>query len=108
MYCPDTALPAPMKTISMKKLCLALALLAFHYSTRAQETKTFTLDQCYTLARENYPLIKQRDLINKTRDYSVENAAKGYLPQLTLTGQATYQSDVVTFPQQFRALFILR
>jgi outer membrane protein TolC len=36
-------------------------------------------------------------LIEKTRDFTVENAAKGYFPQVTVAGQATYQSDVVAF-----------
>ncbi len=44
------------------------------------------------------PLIKQRDLIAKTKDYSVSNAAKGYLPVFSVNGQATYQSAVTTFP----------
>lgn len=57
-----------------------------------------TLDSCYELARQNYPLIRQRELIAKTGAYTVENAGKGYLPQLTFSGQATYQSDVVHFP----------
>ncbi|SFF03216.1 Outer membrane protein TolC [Chitinophaga sp. CF118] len=57
-----------------------------------------TLDKCYQLSAQNYPLIKQLSLISKSGAYSVENAAKGYLPQLTFSGQATYQSDVVHFP----------
>jgi outer membrane protein TolC len=57
-----------------------------------------TLQQCYELATKNYPLIKQRELINRSGAYSVENAGKGYLPQLSFSGQATYQSEVVHIP----------
>ena len=39
-----------------------------------------------------------RDLISKTKEYSVSNAAKGYLPAFSVNGQATYQSAVTTFP----------
>jgi len=67
-------------------------------STQALAQEPLTLDKCYELATKNYPLIKQRELINKSGAYSVENAAKGYLPQLSFSGQATYQSDVVHFP----------
>ena len=67
-------------------------------SVQAQPAKQIGIQKCYELARQNYPLIKQRDLINKTRDYSVSNAAKGYIPRLGLVGQATYQSDVVEIP----------
>ncbi|MVT08239.1 TolC family protein [Chitinophaga tropicalis] len=57
-----------------------------------------TLDNCYELARQNYPLIRQQELIAKTGAYNIENAGKGYLPQLAFSGQGTYQSDVVHFP----------
>jgi outer membrane protein TolC len=63
-----------------------------------QQPVQLSIIKAYQLARNNYPLIKQRDLITKTREYSVSNAAKGYLPALTINGQATYQSDVTNFP----------
>lgn len=66
----------------------------------AQQPEKLTIQNAYQLARKNYPLIKQRDLIAKTRDYSVSNAAKGYLPVFSVSGQATYQSAVTSFPFQ--------
>lgn len=63
---------------------------------RAQD-RPLTIREAYQLARKNYPMIRQRGLIEKTRDYSVANAAKGYLPQFTVQGQATYQSAVTEF-----------
>jgi outer membrane protein TolC len=67
----------------------------------AQAVEILTIENAYRLARKNYPLIKQRDLINKSKDYTVSNAAKGYLPMLSANGQATYQSDVTTLPFKF-------
>lgn len=64
----------------------------------AQQTKTLSIEEVYRMTRKNYPLVKQRDLITKTKDYSVSNAAKGYLPVFSVNGQATYQSAVTTFP----------
>lgn len=61
------------------------------------QTRLLTIRDAYQLARGNYPMIRQQGLIEKTRDYSVSNAAKGYLPQLTVQGQATYQSAVTEF-----------
>lgn len=61
------------------------------------QTRPLTIRDAYQLARRNYPMIRQQGLIEKTRDYSVSNAAKGYLPQLTVQGQATYQSAVTEF-----------
>ncbi len=57
-----------------------------------------TIEECYRKARENYPLIKQYGLIDKMKDYNLANAGKGYLPQITFSAQATYQSDVTEIP----------
>ena len=57
-----------------------------------------TLEQCYQWSRENYPLIKKQELIKKAEQYTTENALKGWLPQVNITAQATYQNDVTQFP----------
>ena len=57
-----------------------------------------TIDEVYQMARANYPLVKQKGLISKTKEYTVSNASKGYLPAFSINGQATYQSDVISFP----------
>ena len=64
-----------------------------------------SLEQCQMLARENYPAIKQYGLIEQVTDYSIENAAKAYLPQVVFSAQATYQSDVASFPDQMTAMY---
>ncbi|MFA5781977.1 MAG: TolC family protein [Bacteroidales bacterium] len=72
--------------------------LLFPISAFSQNTDTLTLDFCQQKAIENYPLIKQKDLINKTSELKLFNITKTYLPQLSLNGQATYQSDVTEIP----------
>ncbi|MEP6927462.1 MAG: TolC family protein [Ginsengibacter sp.] len=74
--------------------CISFALL----TVNAQILKTLTLEECYRLARQNYPLVKQKKLIEKNKEYSIENASKGYLPQFSINAQATYQSDVTEIP----------
>jgi outer membrane protein TolC len=64
-------------------------------ATPAQE---LTLDEAYTLAEKNYPQVKQRDLLRKSGAWSLENIATGALPQLTIAGQASYQSEVTELP----------
>lgn len=54
------------------------------------------LEQAYQLARANYPLIKQKDLISKTAFLTIENINTAYLPQFSVNGQASYQSDVTS------------
>ena len=79
----------------IKAIGYSLVAITGIYGVSAQ---TLTLDQCYTLARARYPVVKQLALIEKTRDYTVSNAAKGTLPQLGVGGQATYQSAVTGLP----------
>lgn len=65
-----------------------------------------TLDECYTRTRDNYPLIKQKDYIARSKDYTVSNIWNGYFPQITISGQATYQSDVTSLPISLPGLTI--
>ena len=64
-----------------------------------------TLEECQRAAEQNYPLIRQYDLIEKTINLTVANIGKGWLPQVSASAQATYQSDVVAFPDQFKQLY---
>ena len=57
-----------------------------------------TIDQCMTMARENYPQIRQLNLIDEAARYDVASITKSWLPHLTISGKATYQSDVVEMP----------
>jgi outer membrane protein TolC len=53
-----------------------------------------TLDDCYIRARENYPNLKQAEIRKDISGLNKENNNTNYLPQVSLNGQATYQSDV--------------
>lgn len=69
-------------------------LLISNCTVSAQEK--LTLQEAYDLAQKNYPLIKQRELVKQTTGLTIDNLNKGYLPQFSLGGQATYQSEVTT------------
>jgi hypothetical protein len=56
--------------------------------------QTITIEECYEMAESNYPLGKQKELIEKSKKINVSNATINYLPQINLVGQATMQSDV--------------
>ena len=64
-----------------------------------------TLEECQQAAERNYPLIRQYGLIEKTTELTVANIQKGWLPQVSASAQATYQSDVVAFPEQMQAVY---
>ena len=85
----------------MKSILYFTVLSAFFSQPiRSQEIQTLTIENCYALASEHYPLAKQRELILKSRDYNIENISKGYLPQVNIVGQASYQSEVTQVPIQ--------
>ncbi|CAN5455017.1 TolC family protein [soil metagenome] len=75
-----------------------ICLLCCYAFVAVSFTQTITLPQCYLLAKQNYPLAKRQDLILKSKYYVLDNNAKGFLPQVTINGQATYQSDVTQVP----------
>ena len=67
-------------------------------------TMAQTLEECQQAAERNYPLIRQYDLIRKTTQLTVANIQKGWLPQVSASAQATYQSDVVSWPSEMKIL----
>ena len=64
-----------------------------------------SLEECQQAAERNYPLIRQYDLIAKTTDLTVRNIGNGWLPQVSASAQATYQSDVTAFPESMQQLY---
>ena len=79
----------------MRKLSLIFVVLSI---ANVLNSQTLTLDDCRTKAREHYPLIKQFGLIDQSVQYNLNNANKAYLPQLSLSARATYQSEVTKLP----------
>ena len=64
-----------------------------------------TLEECQQAAEKNYPVIKQYGLIAQTTELAVKNIQKGWLPQITASAQATYQSDVVSWPENMQRMY---
>ena len=81
----------------MRYLLLFLPIVGF-----AQQA--LTLEDCYRLARDHYPTVQKLDLITRSEDYTLANANKAYLPQISITGQATYQSETIDFSESIGRL----
>lgn len=77
----------------MRKLFYFLSLISLQAAGQ-----TYTLPQVQELAKTNYPAVKQKDLVKQTAAINIENLQKGFLPQVNISGQATYQSDVTKVP----------
>lgn len=57
-----------------------------------------SLDDCYQLIDKNYPLVKQKQLLEKQNTIDSDVITNKSLPQLSIDAQATYQSEVTNVP----------
>ena len=62
-------------------LVFMLWLTAINF-TKAQSA--LTLEECYRLAKENYPAVKKMELVARSADYTIKNA-KETLKKGTIT-----------------------
>lgn len=53
-------------------------------------SQTMTLEECQQSARENFPMIKQLSLLDKSLEFNISNANKAYLPQVSITAIEGY------------------
>lgn len=83
----------------MKLLFLFLLLAVPAARLNAQ-----SLDECQRLAREHYPVVRQYDLIARTEQYDLSNAARAWIPQIALSAQATWQTDVAKYPDALSSM----
>ena len=81
----------------MKKFILGLTMLPMLVLGQ-------TLEECQQAAEKNYPLIQRYGLIEKTTQLTVANIQKGWLPQVSASAQATYQSDVMAWPDGMKTM----
>jgi outer membrane protein TolC len=71
-------------------------MITLSWSVFAQQI--ITINECYTLVETNYPLVKQRLLLEQQNQLDSEVISNSKLPQFNLEAQATYQSDVIEIP----------
>ena len=72
---------------------LAIPLLALIPLTA--HAQPLSLDSCRLLAHDNYPAIAQYDLISQSRDLSLADAARQWLPNLSLSASAAVFTDIL-------------
>jgi len=87
--------------IDMKlKILITIHLLVFASMANAQ----ISLSECQQKARDNYPMVKQFGIIEQTAQYNISNANKAYLPQVSISAKASYQSDVTQIPESLEQI----
>ena len=73
-------------------VCFSGILLSLQ--SQAQNKEEYTLEQLQALAKENYPLLKQKQMYTDIGNNKAKQVGTNFLPQVNVTGQATYQSEV--------------
>lgn len=79
----------------MKQFVTILFAIALSLTAYPQ----ISIEECVAKAQENYPLIKQYDLLAATKTIDLSDINKSWLPQIGLYGQVTAQNIVPTFPK---------
>ncbi|MFH4965407.1 TolC family protein [Gaetbulibacter sp. M235] len=79
----------------MKKVMVFFILIIAFSGYSQQQLSLF---DCYKLVNKNYPIVKQKALLEKQNAIDSEVITNKTLPQLSLDAQATYQSDVTHVP----------
>lgn len=87
-----------MKRISTFLMCLALPILG--------QAQSLTWEECLKLARDNYPAIHQYGMVEHMRSYTVSNAAKGWLPQVSVQAGANAFTDIIDATEQMKQMGI--
>ena len=83
----------------MKRILISLALLSTVFISHA-----LTLAEARNLAMEKYPLVHEYNLIALSEQYTVDNAAKAWLPQVGVGTNASWQSAVAAYPDVLKEM----
>lgn len=81
-----------------------LRIFIFALSSACMSVFGQTLEECWQAAEQNYPLIEQYGLIDRTTELTMANIRKGWLPEVSANAQATYQSDVTSWPEEMTTM----
>ena len=73
-------------------------LVFFLLILQSNAQQQITLEACYQLVSENYPLVKQRALLDNKNALELDALDTAKLPQLNFNAEAWYQSDVTQIP----------
>ncbi len=73
---------------------------------QATDTAALTLEDCLLRGRDNYPAVRQYALTEKSREYSLANASKAWLPQVSVTAGGYAFTDPIKTDGQIQRMGI--
>lgn len=100
--CRKHAIFAPSKT--QKNMLMLKQILLMLGVSLTMAASAESLEECQQLAEQNYPLVLRYDLIRQTEQYTLSNIARSWLPQISMSAQATYQSAMTELPDALKGV----
>ena len=89
----------PYIVYNLLKISVVLCFFGyFQVGAFCQTDSILTLSYCQSEAILNYPSVKDKELLKKASEFRLQGIETNLLPQMSLNGQATYQSDVINLP----------
>lgn len=87
---PHLPLPRYRRTTRRTTRTVIRALLPMLLFVPTPGNSQLTIEHCQGRARANHPMVVQYGLIDKSTEYTIANANKAYLPQVSITGLGAY------------------
>jgi outer membrane protein TolC len=84
-----------MQLMRIKTAVVFMALSIYAFTVCADSLDIYT---CFKSAELLSPLKKQEAMIATLQELNLRNISTSYFPEFTISGKATYQSDVITIP----------
>lgn len=63
---------------------IIILIIIIFFTNSIKINAQLTLDSCQQKAKRNYPLVASYNILEQSKDYSLSNAKKNYLPQLSI------------------------
>ena len=63
-----------------------------------------SLNEARSMARDNFPAIRQYRMIEQSRDFTLDNVAKGWLPQVSISAGAYGFTDILKSDQRMEQM----
>ncbi|WP_231932302.1 MULTISPECIES: TolC family protein [Butyricimonas] len=83
-----------------KRVFAFFCVIMLHVSLWGQETRRreqperrITIEECQQWAMDNYPAIRQHSLLEQSREYTLSNISRVYMPEFSFSGVASWQSE---------------
>lgn len=81
--------------MNKRTLLWVIAVVSLSFFTHYVSAQPLTLEKCKQMAHDNYPSIRQYGLIEQSRELTLSNAMKAWLPGVSVSGFGMAMTDIM-------------